>query len=120
MKYVNTGTLRNVMSSPLDLPYTIEIVTQVGLALGYAHKQGVVHRDVKPGNILIADGNWALLTDFGLAKMLETNQRLTRTGTGVGTPEYMSPEQAQETTGGRAGSTRWRDAVRNAGRAPAV
>ncbi len=103
MKYVNTGTLRNVMSGPLDLPYTIEIVTQVGLALGYAHKQGVVHRDVKPGNILIADGNWALLTDFGLAKMLETNQRLTRTGTGVGTPEYMSPEQAQgKPTDGRA------------------
>jgi serine/threonine-protein kinase len=58
---------------------------------------------VKPGNILVADNNWALLTDFGLAKMLETNQRLTRTGVGVGTPEYMSPEQAQgKPTDGRA------------------
>jgi formylglycine-generating enzyme required for sulfatase activity/tRNA A-37 threonylcarbamoyl transferase component Bud32 len=103
MKYVNTGTLRNVMRGPLDLSYTLEIVTQVGLALGYAHRQGVVHRDVKPGNILIADNNWALLTDFGLAKMLESTQRLTRTGTGVGTPEYMSPEQAQgNPTDGRA------------------
>jgi eukaryotic-like serine/threonine-protein kinase len=103
MKYVNTGTLRHVMTGPLDLPYTLEIVTQVGLALGYAHKQGVVHRDVKPGNILIADNNWALLTDFGLAKILEGNQRLTRTGAGVGTPEYMSPEQAQgKPTDGRA------------------
>jgi serine/threonine-protein kinase len=103
MKYVDTGTLRNVMQAPLDLPYTVEIITQVGLALGYAHKQGVVHRDVKPGNILIADNNWALLTDFGLAKMLEGNQRLTRTGAGVGTPEYMSPEQAQgKPTDGRA------------------
>jgi serine/threonine-protein kinase len=103
MKYVNTGPLRNVMHGPLDLPYTLEIVTQVGLALGYAHRQGVIHRDVKPGNILIADENWALLTDFGLAKMLEGNQRLTRTGTGVGTPEYMSPEQAQgQPTDGRA------------------
>jgi formylglycine-generating enzyme required for sulfatase activity/tRNA A-37 threonylcarbamoyl transferase component Bud32 len=103
MKYVNTGTLRNVMHGPLDLPYTLEIITQVGLALGYAHKQGVVHRDIKPGNILIADNNWALLTDFGLAKMLEGNQRLTRTGAGVGTPEYMSPEQAQgKPTDGRA------------------
>jgi eukaryotic-like serine/threonine-protein kinase len=103
MKYVNTGTLRNVMRGPLDLPYTVEIVTQVGLALGYAHKQGVVHRDIKPGNILIADNNWALLTDFGLAKILEGNQRLTRTGAGVGTPEYMSPEQAQgKPTDGRA------------------
>lgn len=103
MKYVNTGTLRNVMHGPLDLAYTIEIATQVGLALGYAHKQGVIHRDVKPGNILIADNNWALLTDFGLAKILETNQRLTRTGAGVGTPEYMSPEQAQgKAANGRA------------------
>ena len=103
MKYVNTGTLRHVMTGPLDLPYTVEIATQVGLALGYAHRQGVVHRDVKPGNILIADNNWALLTDFGLAKMLEGNQRLTRTGAGVGTPEYMSPEQAQgKPTDGRA------------------
>jgi serine/threonine-protein kinase len=95
MKYVDTGTLRHVMRGPLDLAYTIEIATQVGLALGYAHRQGVIHRDVKPGNILIADNNWALLTDFGLARILETNQRLTRTGVGVGTPEYMSPEQAQ-------------------------
>jgi serine/threonine-protein kinase len=103
MKYVNSGTLRNVMRGPLDLSYTLEIITQVCLALGYAHKQGVVHRDVKPGNILIADNNWALLTDFGLAKMLEGNQRLTRTGAGVGTPEYMSPEQAQgKPTDGRA------------------
>ena len=103
MKYVNTGTLRNAMRGPLDLPYTLEIITQVGLALGYAHRQGVVHRDVKPGNILIADNNWALLTDFGLAKILEGNQRLTRTGAGVGTPEYMSPEQAQgQAVDGRA------------------
>jgi formylglycine-generating enzyme required for sulfatase activity/tRNA A-37 threonylcarbamoyl transferase component Bud32 len=103
MKYVDTGTLRHVMNGPLDLPYTVEIATQVGLALGYAHRQGVVHRDIKPGNILIADNNWALLTDFGLAKMLEGNQRLTRTGAGVGTPEYMSPEQAQgQTIDGRA------------------
>ncbi len=103
MKYVDSGTLRHVMTGPLDLAYTLEIITQVCLALGYAHRQGVVHRDIKPGNILIADNNWALLTDFGLAKMLEGNQRLTRTGTGVGTPEYMSPEQAQgKPTDGRA------------------
>jgi formylglycine-generating enzyme required for sulfatase activity/tRNA A-37 threonylcarbamoyl transferase component Bud32 len=103
MKYVDTGTLRHVITGSLDLAYTLEIATQVGLALGYAHKQGVVHRDVKPGNILIADNNWALLTDFGLAKMLEGDQRLTRTGTGVGTPEYMSPEQAQgKPTDGRS------------------
>ncbi len=95
MKYVDSGTLRHMMQGPLDLALTLEIITQIGLALGYAHRQGVVHRDVKPGNILIADRNWALLTDFGLAKILDAGQRLTRTGAGVGTPEYISPEQAQ-------------------------
>jgi serine/threonine-protein kinase len=73
----------------------MEFTTQIGLALGYAHKQGVVHRDVKPSNILIADDNWALLTDFGLAKIRAVGRQLTRSGMGVGTPDYMAPEQAQ-------------------------
>jgi serine/threonine-protein kinase len=95
MRYINTGTLRDLMTAPLDLRDTMEIITQIGMALGYAHKQNVIHRDVKPNNILIAEGQWALLTDFGLAKIQGGDYKVTQSGVGVGTPDYMSPEQSQ-------------------------
>ncbi|HET7088232.1 MAG TPA: bifunctional serine/threonine-protein kinase/formylglycine-generating enzyme family protein [Anaerolineae bacterium] len=95
MKYVDTGTLKDLLGAPMDLRATLEIVTQVGLALGFAHRQGVIHRDVKPGNILLGEGNWALLTDFGLAKMRAGDRKLTKSGIGLGTPDYMAPEQGQ-------------------------
>ncbi len=96
MKYVEGGTLKEMMwGRPLDLGLTVELISQVGLALGYAHKRGVIHRDVKPSNVLIAEGHWALLTDFGLAKIVMGDRKLTRSGVGMGTPDYMAPEQAE-------------------------
>lgn len=72
----------------------LEICAQVADALHYAHSHNVIHRDVKPGNIIIDSDGRALVTDFGLAKFLDTDTKFTKTGTALGTPAYMSPEQA--------------------------
>lgn len=71
------------------------IVDQVARALDYAHQQGVVHRDIKPANIFVGPGDRVTLTDFGIAKAAWETGQLTRTGALMGTPEYMSPEQAE-------------------------
>jgi hypothetical protein len=95
-KYIGGGTLRDRMKgSPMELGFAVDIIAQIGMALDYAHQHGVLHRDVKPGNILISEGRWALLTDFGLAKILSGGRQLTRSGILVGTPDYISPELAQ-------------------------
>ncbi len=79
----------------LPIPEVRRILREVAEALEYAHSQGVVHRDIKPDNILIERGTGrALVTDFGIARAAEGDQRLTATGIAVGTPSYMSPEQA--------------------------
>lgn len=77
-----------------SLEETKSIVKQVAGALGYAHQRDIIHRDVKPGNIIIDSTGQAVLTDFGIAKAI-TDTRLTQTGTSLGSPEYMSPEQAK-------------------------
>jgi serine/threonine-protein kinase len=78
-----------------SLDFVRRVLREVADALGYAHGQGVVHRDIKPDNILLeASTGRALVTDFGIARAAEGDQRLTATGIAVGTPAYMSPEQA--------------------------
>jgi serine/threonine-protein kinase len=95
MKLIPGTPLEAVMHElgPLPLPMVEAILGQVGSALSYAHRKGVVHRDIKPANILIDEDGWAVVTDFGIAKVAET-EGLTITGMAVGTPTYMSPEQA--------------------------
>ncbi len=94
MKYVPGRSLESVIGEvgPMPVPVVQTILHQVGSALGYAHRKGVVHRDVKPANIMLDDDGWVVVTDFGIAKVAE-QRALTMTGGVVGTPAYMSPEQ---------------------------
>ncbi|HET9065383.1 MAG TPA: protein kinase [Gemmatimonadales bacterium] len=94
MKVVDGTSLDAVIAEAgqLPIPMVEAILAQVGGALGYAHRHGVIHRDVKPANILLDEEGWVVVTDFGIAKVAETSG-LTVTGTAVGTPTYMSPEQ---------------------------
>lgn len=96
MKCVDPGTLKDLEAdSPISLYLSVKLVSQIADALDHAHQRGVIHRDVKPANILMDRGEWVFLTDFGLARMVEGSQQLTLSGVGVGTPAYMSPEQCQ-------------------------
>jgi tRNA A-37 threonylcarbamoyl transferase component Bud32 len=95
MKYVSGGTLKDRLGRSLAPKEALGILKQIAAALDHAHDVGILHRDVKPGNILIDEKGWVYLSDFGLAKMVEGSVQLTGTGTGVGTPAYMSPEQGQ-------------------------
>lgn len=94
MPYIASGTLMvSLHGQALPLLRIRQVISQVGDALAYAHKHGMVHRDVKPSNVLIDESGNCLLTDFGLARMVESTVNLTTTGTIMGTPAYMSPEQ---------------------------
>ena len=95
MDYLPGGTLKERLDGPIPFQKAIRILLPVARALEYAHEMKIVHRDVKPGNILLTKNGQPMLTDFGLAKILETNNstNLTSTGVGIGTPDYMAPEQ---------------------------
>ena len=106
MPYATGESLRHRLDRERQLAVdeSVRITVEVADALDYAHRQGVVHRDIKPGNILLSEGH-AVIADFGIARAVEVarRERLTSTGLGVGTPLYSSPEQAtaQETLDGR-------------------
>jgi serine/threonine protein kinase len=96
MPYVRGGTLKDRFAGgKAPASQLAKYLTEVADALDYAHRKGIIHRDVKPANILIDEDDRAYLADFGIAKALEGNDNLTQAGVGVGTPEYMAPEQAQ-------------------------
>ena len=101
MRLLDAGTLKDKMQDgrPLSLSEIDRLFTQLADALSYAHSQGVVHRDLKPANALIDSRGNLFLTDFGIAKILESaSPRLTQTDAIMGTPAYISPEQAQAQT----------------------
>jgi serine/threonine protein kinase/ligand-binding sensor domain-containing protein len=92
MRYVKAGTLADLLKkNPISLPEAVRLFEQIADALAYAHEQGIVHRDMKPSNILVDPRGQTFLTDFGLARMVEGSSELTGSMI-VGTPTYMAPE----------------------------
>ena len=95
MRFVEGGQLDQVMKrEPISLREATELIAKVARTVHYAHEHGIVHRDIKPGNILVDAKGEPLLTDFGLARLVEAESTVTRTKEVMGTPSYMAPEQA--------------------------
>ncbi|MNM20695.1 Serine/threonine-protein kinase StkP [compost metagenome] len=95
MEYLPNGTLKERIAAGVTPEQGLLYIRQIASALGYAHAQGLVHRDVKPANILFRADGTAVLSDFGIAKSLDDRTQFTQAGFAVGTPSYMSPEQAR-------------------------
>ncbi|MBI2900556.1 MAG: protein kinase [Planctomycetes bacterium] len=99
MEYVEGRTLRDIMESPdVDIRRRVELVEQIARAVDYAHSRGVIHRDLKPGNVMIDAEGRPMVMDFGLARVLDDFSHASRTGALVGTPGYMAPEQIMGTS----------------------
>ena len=95
MPYLPGGTLKQRLGKPMPWQEAVRILLPIAQALEYAHEHNIIHRDIKPSNILLTEKGQPMLSDFGIAKILESGETATLTGTGVGvgTPEYMAPEQ---------------------------
>jgi serine/threonine protein kinase len=95
MPYLPGGTLKQYLGNPMPWQNAVKLLRPIASALAYAHGLEVIHRDIKPANIITTASGEPMLTDFGIAKMLDLKggETLTRAGVGIGTPEYMSPEQ---------------------------
>jgi serine/threonine-protein kinase PpkA len=92
MEYLPGGTLQQRIREGLPLHDALSVARAIASALHYAHHRGIIHRDIKPQNILFRENGSPVLTDFGIAKTLGSTI-MTRTGLSIGTPRYMSPEQ---------------------------
>jgi serine/threonine protein kinase len=96
MKYVSGSSLEQLLEQgPLPVEKARRVLREAAMALGHAHTRGIVHRDVKPANIMLEADGRVVLTDFGISKALEGGSGLTGTGNIIGTPHYMAPEQAK-------------------------
>lgn len=95
LEYLPAGTLKQRLGKAIPWREAVRLIIPIAQALEYAHEHNIIHRDIKPSNILLTEKGQPMLTDFGIAKLLENEDTATLTGTGlgIGTPEYMSPEQ---------------------------
>ena len=95
MKFVEGGQLDEVARrEPMPIRRAVELIAKIARTVHYAHEHGILHRDIKPGNILLDVKGEPHLTDFGLARLVESESTVTRTLEVLGTPGYMAPEQA--------------------------
>jgi eukaryotic-like serine/threonine-protein kinase len=96
-EYVGGENLKRLIEQnrPLPIATALELATQIARALSFAHRSGLVHRDVKPQNVLLNGDGQAKVTDFGIARSLDVQRGMTQTGTVLGTSDYIAPEQAQ-------------------------
>jgi serine/threonine-protein kinase PpkA len=103
MEYLTGGDLDKRIKEDISPDTAIEVTRTLGRCLDFLHGQGIIHRDIKPANILFRDDETPILTDFGIAKQMNRDTSLTMDGTAMGSPDYLSPEQAEcKTLDGRA------------------
>ena len=95
MEYLPGGTLKKLLVKPIAWQEAVRLLLPIARSVAYAHQRGILHRDIKPANILITESGEPMLSDFGVAKLFESDQATALTGSGmaIGTPEYMAPEQ---------------------------